>query len=344
MSGTVAKYMSPSSTADALYSISEVLKSLACIHLAGVLPIGHMISLAQDPEASFLGAKQEWEGMEGMDEPMNLQSNGFQPIPKDVGFTNQPMVKKFMKDPEISELLSDPKTLERVIPIMMNPAMITEYKKKDPLIHLLATKTNRSWDGLRGQPLKDFLPPGCFEICVKTLTGKSVPLKILADYDIEDVQNLVGQSEGIPNNQQRLIYAGKQLEDGRTMRNYNIQKGSTIHLVLRLRGGMYDETSGRHELAVLLNHGQQGAMLQTGEGTPPNEEESKQNNEANVKDDKDETEAKAAPWKPDLAVLIEIFKGADRVFKSWSSEYTIKYINVVLQLASKGRLACVKVE
>jgi ubiquitin len=85
------------------------------------------------------------------------------------------------------------------------------------------------------------------QLMVKTLDGKTVTVEAEEEDTIEDIKNKIMEKEGVPVDQQRLIFGGKQLESDKTRADYDVQEDSTFHMVLRLRGGEDGDVAANNE-------------------------------------------------------------------------------------------------
>ncbi|VEU43009.1 unnamed protein product [Pseudo-nitzschia multistriata] len=122
------------------------------------------------------------------------------------------------------------------------------------------------------------IPRGGMQLFVKTLTGKTVAIEVEEGESIEEVKAKIAEKEGIPPEQQRLIFGGQQLQDQKTLDDYDVGDDATLHLVLRLRGGMqlFVKTLTGKTVAIEVEEGESieevKAKIAEKEGIPPEQQ------------------------------------------------------------------------
>jgi hypothetical protein len=93
--------------------------------------------------------------------------------------------------------------------------------------------------------------PDTFTIQVKSMTGRLHPITVIPSMTVMEIKQLIEKVEQYAPDQQRIVYCGKQLSDDKQLKVYSIQPDATLHLIIRLRGGMFHETSSRKDMEPL---------------------------------------------------------------------------------------------
>ena len=90
-----------------------------------------------------------------------------------------------------------------------------------------------------------------FPIQIRSLTGKHTEIKVHHKMRVSELKDMIERADQTPFDQQRLVYNGKQLEDERTLDYYDIKQDTIVHIILRIRGGMFHETSARKDFGLI---------------------------------------------------------------------------------------------
>ena len=90
-----------------------------------------------------------------------------------------------------------------------------------------------------------------FPIQIRSLTGKQTEIKVHHKMTVAELKDTIERLEQTPFDQQRIVYNGKQLEDERTLDYYDIKQDAIVHIILRIRGGMFHETSARKDFELV---------------------------------------------------------------------------------------------